>query len=176
MECRMKSLLSPILTAEQCASCKFCCSFAAFEAWETPLFSKKNVECISKKYRKFPVRNAGDSSYTLDLSSWWKEYGEKNYAPCPFLDSQRGCILSEEEKPFDCKIWPLRIMRKNGIYVIALTPTCKEINKVPLNRVKDFVKNDGIGKKIFEEAEKMPDMIKEYHEGFPILMEKKQLE
>jgi Fe-S-cluster containining protein len=169
----MKSLLSPILTSGQCASCKFCCSFAAFEAWETPLFSKENIGRISKTYGSFPVKKTGGSSYTLDLSSWWKEHGEKEYAPCPFLDPQCGCMLPEEEKPFDCKIWPLRVMRKNGQLVIALTPTCEEINKIPLERVKTLIEKKGIGKIIFDEAEKMPDMIKEYREGFPVLMEKK---
>lgn len=169
----MKSLLSPILSAEQCAACRFCCTFAAFEAWETPLFSKENVERISKAHGPFPIRKAGPDSFTLDLSSWWKEHGEKEYAPCPFLDSERGCILPEEEKPFDCKIWPLRVMRKEGKLVIALTPTCREINKIPLERVRSLVQDEGLGNIIFAEAEKMPDMIKEYHEGFPILMEKK---
>jgi hypothetical protein len=171
----MKSLLSPILTAGQCAACKFCCSFAAFEAWETPLFSKENVQRISKTYGSFSVRKAGSSSYTLDLSLWWKEHGEKEYAPCPFLDPQQGCILPEEEKPFDCKIWPLRVMRKDGNLVIVLTPTCVQINKIPIARVKDLVENERTGKIIFEEARKMPDMIKEYHEGFPVLMGKKEV-
>jgi hypothetical protein len=169
----MKSLLSPVLTAGQCASCKFCCTFTAAEAWETPLFSREKLERISETYGTFPVRKAGICSYTLDLSTYWEKHGKKEYAPCPFLDPQHGCILPEGKKPFDCKIWPLRIMRKNGKHVIALTPTCEEINKVPLERIRSLVEDEGVGKIIFDEAEKMHDIIKDYHEGFPVLMEKK---
>jgi Fe-S-cluster containining protein len=168
----MKSLLSPVLSAGQCASCKFCCTFAAFEAWETPLFSKDDVEYLTKKYGAFPVRKTGNNSYTLDLSGYWKMHGEKEYAPCPFLDKEHGCILAEEEKPFDCKIWPLRIMRKEEEYVIALTPTCRELNKLPLECIKQLVNDEDTADIIFEEAEKMPDIIKEYREGFPMLKEK----
>ena len=79
-------------------------------------------------------------------------------------------MLSDSEKPIDCKIWPLRIMNKGDKTVIALTPTCPEINKLPLDTVRELVKS-GLGKVIEEEAEKNPDMIKEYRDGFPVLTE-----
>ena len=78
-------------------------------------------------------------------------------------------MLRDEEKPLDCKIWPLRIMKKDNETIIALTPTCKEINKLPLETVRDLVRS-GLGEFIKGEAEKMPWIIKEYRENFPELM------
>lgn|SRR5574344_1024035 len=195
----MTSLLLPILSPSQCASCKFCCSFAAFEAWEAPLFSEEHIVSLTKKYGQFPVKKVG-TSYTLDFSEYYLSHQEEAepYAPCPFL-SKQGCILSDEEKPFDCKIWPLRIMRitkgqtvlqkdelpqnsstsekqsaslKNDTrLVLALTPTCIEINKVPLEDVRYFVNTSRIMQAIADEATQLPEMIKTYREGFPLLAE-----
>lgn len=73
--------------------------------------------------------------------------------PCTFLDPHRGCILKPEDKPFDCSIWPLRIMNKDGELVIALTPTCPSIGAVPSQVLTELVKS-GLGEKILEYAKK----------------------
>lgn len=172
----MKSLLLPILTPQQCSLCKFCCSFAEFEAWETPLFTSVQIAALIQKYGDFPVKKAGDHSWTFDFSSYYNAHPTTdNYFACPFLRKDGGCILTDEEKPFDCKIWPLRIMKIQATQsnkpqlVIALTPTCSEINKRPLEEVKAFVEKSGIAQTIASQAAQMPDMIKEYHTDFPIL-------
>ncbi|MCR4947013.1 MAG: hypothetical protein K5929_08750, partial [Lachnospiraceae bacterium] len=88
---------------------------------------------------------------------------------CPFLDENTGCILPGEDKPFDCSIWPLRYMEKpDGKRCVALTPTCPEINKVPVERLKELAE-EGLGEKIAEYAETHPYMIKGYRDGFEIL-------
>ena len=166
----MKSLLAPILSSAQCAKCRFCCSFAAFEAWEAPLFTSESVRHLTDVYGPFPVKKSG-SVYTLDFSAYYASHGQKAYAPCPFLDGTSGCILSDSDKPFDCKIWPLRIMHKGSSTVIALTPTCPEINALPIENVRRFAAG-GTGDLIYAESRRMPDMIKQYREGFPVLMEK----
>lgn len=195
----MKSLLLPILTPDQCSGCKFCCSFAEFESWETPLFFSSEIKSLRQKFGDFPIKKVG-SSYTLDFSDFYKTHDKKAYAPCPFLNSMTGCQLNDDEKPFDCKIWPLRIMRvqlvkdmgtdDNAVntrvscqnmgtvlgtdstkIVLALTPTCPEINKIKLAKIKSFVKESGLVEMIWGKAALMPEMIKDYREGFPVLWE-----
>ncbi len=165
----MISYLSSLLKPSQCAQCKFCCLFERPEAWETPLFSSSEVTALKKKYGSFDVKAVGHS-FTLDLENIYKTKSDEELAPCPFLDSEKGCVLSDEEKPFDCKIWPLRIMKKENNLVIALTPTCVELNKVPFEDIKSLVVDNGLGELIFDKAEKMQDMIKDYRDGFPVLM------
>jgi hypothetical protein len=89
--------------------------------------------------------------------------------PCTFLDPHKGCILKPEDKPFDCSIWPLRIMRKDGGLVIALTPICPSVGAVPSQALVNLVKN-GLGDKFFEYAKAHPYIIKEYREGFLIIL------
>lgn len=164
-------MLSKVLKRAACAECRFCCSFRRQSLWETPLFPMETVE----KYRGEGIRflncGEGDTRYgRMDLEGNYRTEDDKEEVPCSFLDTGRGCILSDEDKPFDCKIWPLRIMRKQGgELVIALTPTCPEINRQPLKIMEDLVRS-GLGESIYAYAAEHPYMIKEYREDFPILM------
>lgn len=157
-------MLSKILSKEECAACKFCCAFRRKSAWETPLFTKEKVDELKKKYGEFMVKPY-KNSYTLDLSKLYKTDSEEEEAPCPFLDVERGCILSEEDKPFDCKIWPLRIMEQENQQYIVLTPTCPSVNKKPMEEIKQLVEEE-LGEKIFAYGDVMPDMVKEYRKDF----------
>ena len=162
-------MLSAILSKSQCANCGFCCVFRWQSRWETPLFSKENADAISQRYSRAKFRPVGDM-LTIDIDGEYKTDSAEEEAACFFLDKNKGCTLTDDEKPIDCKIWPLRIMNKSGKLVIALTPTCAEINKLPVEEVRDLV-HSGLGQIIKDEAAKYPDMIKEYRDGFPVLME-----
>lgn len=161
-------MLSKILSKEQCADCGFCCVFRRTSIWETPLFPKSVIEKLKIEYKKSKFVSVGDL-YTIDLSKEYKTEADDEEAPCFFLNNKKGCMLNDDEKPLDCKIWPLRIMRDGKHLVIALTPTCKEINELSIETVKEFVQS-GIGEYIRDKAMEMPDIIKEYRNDFPIIM------
>lgn len=165
-------MLSGILKKEDCASCRFCCSFRRTSLWETPLFTKENMDAIkSNQNLNFDVLDKKQSNgltyATYDLSNDYKTSNPEEEVPCPYL-SDTGCILSDEEKPWDCKIWPLRVMKKDKDIVIALTPTCPSINKLDLSTVKEYV-NSNLREDLIEYAEKHPFLIKEYHKDFPVI-------
>ena len=83
------------------------------------------------------------------------------------MDSEKGCVLSDEEKPFDCKIWPLRAVRKSagGKIFVALTTTCPALNRLPFSEVQSLVKS-GLGGKILSYASANPDIVKDWRGGF----------
>ncbi len=159
-------MLSQILSKSSCAACKFCCSFRRQSLWETPLFPPEVIEKLSKPNEYGVVGEFRDGQIVL---GGYKTASPEEEVPCTFLDPQKGCILKPEDKPFDCSIWPLRIMRKDGELVIALTPTCPSVGAVPSQALVNLVKN-GLGDKIFEYAKTHPYIIKEYREGFPIIL------
>ena len=158
-------MLSSILSKSSCAACKFCCSFRRQSLWETPLFPPEVAEKLSKPNEYGVVGEFRDGQIIL---GGYKTGDPEEEVPCTFLDPRRGCILKPEDKPFDCSIWPLRIMRKDGELVIALTPTCPSIGAVPSQALVNLVENS-LGDKIFEYAKTHPEIIKEYREGFPII-------
>ena len=159
-------MLSKILSKTSCAACKFCCSFRRQSLWETPLFPPEVAEKLSRENEYGVVGEFRDGQIIL---GGYRTDDPEEEVPCTFLDPQKGCILKGEDKPFDCSIWPLRIMNKDGKLVIALTPTCSAIGAVPSKALVELVQN-GLGEKIFEYAQTHPYIIKEYKEGFPIIL------
>ena len=162
-------MLSSVLSKSDCASCKFCCSFRRQSLWETPLFDAATTEVLRAQYPHARFRPVGAHSFTIDLQESYKSDDAEEEAPCPFLDSVTGCILDAKLKPFDCSIWPLRAVRRaSGDVVVALTPTCPAINKVPQERIAALVES-GLGARILAYAEAHPDMIKENADFFTFL-------
>lgn len=164
-------MLSAILKKETCADCRFCCVFRRCSLWETPLFTKENIEAIKADPALDPDVLLADESGDYagyDLSDKYLTEDTEEEAPCPYL-GEKGCVLSDEEKPWDCKIWPLRVMKKtDGEVVVALTPTCPHINKLDLNTVRDFVKGN-LKDELLNYADAHPYLIKEYREGYPVM-------
>ena len=159
-------MLSKILSKFSCAACKFCCSFRRQSLWETPLFPPEVAEKLSKPNEYGVVGEFRNGQIVL---GGYRTADPEEELPCTFLDPHKGCILKAEDKPFDCSIWPLRIMDKDGELVIALTPTCPSIGAVPSQALVNLVEN-GLGDKIFEYAKTHPEIIKEYRVGFPIIL------
>ena len=158
-------MLSRVLSKQSCAACKFCCSFRRQSLWETPLFPPEVVEKLSKPNEYSVVGEFRNGQIVL---GGYRTDNPEEEVPCTFLDLHKGCILKAEDKPFDCSIWPLRVMEKGGELVIALTPTCPTIGAMPRPELVELVKN-GLGAKIFEYAKTHPYIVKKYREGFPII-------
>ncbi len=108
-------MLSKILKKSDCAACRFCCSFRRQSLWETPVFDAETVEKLRKLYPHAKFRNEGSVSFTFDISDQYKTSLSDEEAPCPFLDTEKGCVLPPELKPFDCTIWPFRAVRVSGV-------------------------------------------------------------
>ena len=170
-------MLSKVLKKETCADCKFCCSFRRQSLWETPLFPVEIFERLRKKDYNggkdnntfFIIEKDKNASYgRMKLDNQYKTNNPDEEVPCSFLDVNKGCTLSDEDKPFDCKIWPLRIMEKDNQWVIALTPTCPTVNKVDIKTMKTLVDNE-LGQIIYDYAKNNNFIVKKYKEGFPIL-------
>lgn len=162
-------MLKKILSGSDCAECRFCCSFRRQSLWETPLFTKEVKERLEKKYPEARFKPSGKESFTVELEHLYKTADSEEEAPCPFLSS-KGCVLSSEEKPFDCSIWPLRICIQNGEQKVMLENTCPSINKVPMEKIRELVIDDGLGEKILNYAKENPDSVKEWNPDYSIIM------
>lgn len=151
-------MLKKILSPETCGKCRVCCVFDRDDIWEIPLISEKLHQNISAIRPELKMSERGESSYVFDM-----EFKDNGLTYCPAL-SDTGCTLGEN-KPFDCMIWPLRAMKKGDEIVITISPVCSSVD--PNNPdVKALAEE--LAPIIFSEAEKNPDIIKEYIEGYPI--------
>ena len=78
-----------------------------------------------------------------------------------------------DEKPFDCRIWPYRIMKIGDKRAITLASICDEMYNRPLSELVDFLKK-GLAEKIFSYADKHPEIVKPYYDGYPVLIFEKE--
>lgn len=162
-------MLKNILSGKSCAECRICCVFDKYDLWETPLVTDSLHQKINKDFPDVKFITKG-SNHLFRMEPEDVE-GEELYY-CPVLDRKTGCKLGDE-KPFDCRIWPYRIMELGGKTVISIASICPEMYKKPLADLVNELEANGLADRIFAEAEKNPDMIKPYQDGYPILKVKK---
>lgn len=151
-------MLKKILSPETCGKCRVCCVFDKDDVWEIPLISKEIYNNIKNVRPELGLIPRGENSYVFDM-----KFENDGLTYCPAL-SETGCTLGEN-KPFDCRIWPLRAMRKGDDIVITVSPVCESVD--PTNPDVIALAKE-LAPLIFAEAEKNPDIIKEYIEGYPI--------
>ena len=176
-------MLGKILKKEDCAKCRFCCAFRPCSQWETPIFTQENYQAIEGRQDKtlaegtkacnvgplYKLDNVSDVNY-YSLKDAYKIDDPEEEAPCPYLDKDKGCLLNDQQKPWDCKIWPLRVVRKTDDSLwIVLTPTCPSVNKLDIEEVRSFVVNE-LKDQLADYARKHPALIKEDKEDFFIYL------
>ena len=158
-------MLKKILSPKSCAQCRLCCGFDKTDLWEIPVVSAETADYIRSNvggdYFLFPK----GKSFVFGM-----DFGEDGIAWCPML-TDKGCRLGDN-KPFDCRVWPLRVMRLENMLAVVISPVCETTSQLSLAKLMEFV-NGGMAKTIFDEAERNPDIVKDYIEGYPILAIKK---
>ena len=95
------------------------------------------------------------------------EFDDEGLFSCPAL-TPTGCML-EDEKPFDCRIWPYRVMEVGGRRAITIASICDELYNRPLSQLVEFLK-EGLSEDIFAYADAHPEIVKPYFEGYPVLI------
>ena len=158
-------MLKNILSGSSCAKCRICCIFDNYDLWETPVVSDELYEKLAKEYPDTEYLPKGKSRIFKCIPDVVN--GEELFI-CPMLDHSTGCRLGDD-KPFDCRIWPYRIMELGGEQVITIASICPEMYNKPLSQLVEELERNGLADRIFAEAEKNPDIIKPYESGYPVL-------
>lgn len=102
-------MLTHLLRAQDCAACRLCCHFQRSSAWETPAIEPELVALYRELNPPPPLMERADGSITFALR--FPPDDASAEAPCPMLDASSGCTLPREQRPFECRLWPLRLMR-----------------------------------------------------------------
>lgn len=153
-------MLKEILSPSSCAGCRLCCGFDESDLWEIPVFSADTSERLEKERPELTLLPYGTGSRVLQM-----HFDGDGIARCPAL-TENGCTLGEN-KPFDCRIWPFRVMEQNGKTVLTLAPICESVQKIERERLAAFAKK--ISPLIREEIRKNPDIIKPYRDGYQVM-------
>lgn len=160
-------MLTEILSRSRCAECRVCCVFDRSDAWEMPLITPELAKRLEESRPDINLKKLSENASCKVVDP---QFDEKGLCACPLL-TEKGCSLGED-KPFDCRIWPFRVMKKGNLLLLTLSPVCNSVSSLTVNRVSRFVPE--IAPKIFEEVERNPEMVKEYIEGYPIFAVKER--
>lgn len=169
-------MISDVLTRETCKDCQFCCVFVRDSLWELPVFPKETYERImaedKTKADDLEMVRVDDDGFhaRMKLEDKYETDYPDETVPCLFLDENSGCTLKDEDKPLECKIWPLRVMDRDGKLVVAFETICPGLGEEPSAELKKIVE-EKIGEDIREYALKHPFIAKPYDERFPVLLE-----
>lgn len=160
-------MLKKLLSSDECAKCKICCSFDSYDLWETPVITRDKANQIMQDFKPDQDFVKKDDHFLLKM----KKEPEVDLYYCSLLDHEKGCILGSE-KPFDCRIWPFRIMALNDTKVITLSPICPVVSKRPIEEIMKVCAE--ISDEIFAEAKEHPEYVKPYLSGYPIIAVEKK--
>ncbi len=155
-------MLKKILDGKSCAECRLCCVFDRYDIWETPVFTDEIKERILEKNPAVEF-TPKDGGWIFKVG----KFDDEGLFSCPAL-TPTGCMLGDD-KPFDCRIWPYRIMNIEGRRAITIASICDELYNRPLSQLVDFLK-EGLAEEIFAYADSHPEIVKPYFEGYPVLM------
>ena len=156
-------MLNELITREDCAHCQICCKFEPDELIDAPVFNKKQMTYIKENIDKNIEFEEKNGLYQIKLV----EYGSKY--KCPLL-SDKGCVLPDEYRTFDCESWPFYLMKKDDKFVITKSNDCPVFRQISNEILIKFIEKKflAIAKQVAKET---PELATEYNRGLEILYE-----
>ena len=159
-------MLKDVLSPADCAKCGFCCSFRRQSLNLTPYFAKETVEEICRLYPEARFKTLPNGAATIDLDDKYRTNNSSEEALCPF--NRGGCVLPPHLKPFDCKLWPFRLMKGDNCLLLALVPTCPWIAKNDLSKLKTAA--SAAAKAAMEYAKTHPEIVIDYRADYQVVI------
>lgn len=165
-------MLSELMSKDTCAACRYCCSFKSTSLWELPTFPEDVIKKLADdKGFKYTLQESHAHSFGLfDLKGEYQSANPAEEVPCPFLDRSTGCTLNEKDKPFDCKLWPFRVMRKDGLLLLTISIACPSIMSWELEQLRSYAQ-EKLKKPVRAYADEHPYIIKDMMDGYIALVE-----
>lgn len=158
-------MLTSIFSPQQCSTCKLCCNFHRSSSWETPFLEPDLVRQLQVFHVELLKRP--DGSFTFKLP--FQTNSDSESANCPMLDPSSGCRLPREQRPFECRIWPLRVMRlESGSAVLGCYEACPALDAATFAKLTDFA-HVSLRQLIVDHAARFPQTIRSYHPHYRIL-------
>ena len=155
-------MLSKLLSKDDCARCRICCSFDSYDLRETPVVTDEvMLRSLSIKPGQRFAEVEGTRLYLMQREP------DSDIHYCPMLDHERGCLLGDN-KPFECRIWPFKVMSFEGRRVIAMSHICPRLFSKPLSELHALAAE--LAPAIFAEADRTPQIVRPYTTGYVILL------
>ncbi len=111
-------------------------------------------------------RDEGAVSFHLDFSSC----EEGSSLNCPLLDTERGCTKPHAARPFECLIWPLRVMRREDELFFCYYQGCPALHgEEKRDKLLHLLREGELGRKISAYVDAHPESSRAYREHYTAL-------
>lgn len=154
-------MLREIFGPADCARCRLCCNFHLTSVWESPFLPEKLAMKFRNEGVRVECRKRGGWSFSFHFEG-------DEAVNCPMLDVNHGCTLGPEEKPFECQIWPLRLMEKDGKLVIGRYRNCPALAGTAADRLDRLTVEKLLGK-LLEFVGEYPGSVREFSPEYDVI-------
>ncbi len=160
-------MLTRIFNTDTCARCRLCCNFRPASAWETPFLEDSLCELLSARGVPLCTRPNGSRSFCLSF----RTDSAEETADCPLLDPARGCTLPRAQRPFECRVWPLRLMRtEEGELCIGCYTACPALDESDTReRLYDYAVGELLPE-LLDYARRFPQSVRSYNPAYSVIM------
>ncbi len=157
-------MLTGIFSPKLCAQCKLCCNFRRVSAWETPALEPAQIFLMHELCVPLEERADGTTSFFLNFQT----ENPDEVADCPMLDSCSGCTLPRSQRPFECRIWPVRIMKEASTLVVGIYKDCPALDESTFEKLKAHTL-DHLLPQILSYAKRNPRAVREFNTAYQII-------
>ncbi len=86
-------------------------------------------------------RAEGGSSFAMDFTLC---KDAKDSLNCPLLDPERGCRWPRAKRPWECLLWPLRLMKQGKDYVLAYYRDCPAMTNNAVQQLRELLADGSV--------------------------------
>ena len=127
-------MLKEIFSPSDCAVCRLCCNFHPSSVWESPFIPETQARRLEREGIPMERRETGGWSFRFHFEA-------DEAVNCPKLDPAHGCTFpNNDEKPFECQIWPLRLMGEGGRLLLGRYRDCPALTGDRAERLDRFAR------------------------------------
>ncbi len=133
-----------------------------------PYLSKTNRLDLQAEGIAYSVpRPEGGSSFDLDFTLCKCAEDSLN---CPLLDTETGCRWPRAKRPWECLLWPLRLMKQGTGHVLAYYRNCPAMTKTAVQQLQELLSDGSIQlEKIKMFHVEHPESAREMRENYVLL-------
>ena len=159
-------MLTSIFTPATCSSCKLCCNFCPASSWETPYLENKLADQLEARGIALTTRPNGSRSFALHFHM----NDPQETCNCPLLNPDSGCTLPRAERPFECRVWPLRLMyTPEGALCIACYDSCPALNTPEAKKAMHDYATGELLPVMLQYAAEHPQSIRPFNPNYSVL-------
>lgn len=126
-------MLPQLVTNDFCLKCKLCCRFVHRDSVWVPHLTNKDAEVLSKDPEAHHFISRQNTIEPVPMAN-------KDIYICPLLTGENNKCRIYDSRPFECRLYPFLINRKEGAVFLAADINCPYVEeRITLPEFKAYV-------------------------------------